>query len=85
MVGKMIQTFLASVVWGELDYLIIDLPPGTGDTQLTLMQSAPLSGAVIVTTPEAVAFEDVMRAGRMFETDGASTARRCRFWASWKT
>ncbi len=68
MVGKMIQTFLTSVVWGELDYLVIDLPPGTGDTQLTLMQSAPLSGAVIVTTPEAVALEDVMRAGRMFET-----------------
>jgi ATP-binding protein involved in chromosome partitioning len=67
MIGKMIQTFLGSVVWGELDYLIIDLPPGTGDTHLTLMQSAPLSGAVIVTTPEAVALEDVMRAGRMFE------------------
>lgn len=67
MVGKMIQTFLGSVMWGELDYLIIDLPPGTGDTQLTLVQSAPLSGAVIVTTPEAVALEDVMRAGRMFE------------------
>jgi ATP-binding protein involved in chromosome partitioning len=67
MVGKMIQTFLSSVVWGELDYLIIDLPPGTGDTQLTLCQSAPLSGAVVVTTPEAVALEDVIRAGRMFE------------------
>lgn len=67
MVGKMIQTFLSSVVWGELDYLVIDLPPGTGDTQLTLLQSAPLSGAVIVTTPEAVALEDVIRAGRMFE------------------
>jgi ATP-binding protein involved in chromosome partitioning len=67
MIGKMIQTFLGSVVWGELDYLIIDLPPGTGDTQLTLMQSAPLAGAVIVTTPEAVALEDVMRAGKMFE------------------
>jgi ATP-binding protein involved in chromosome partitioning len=67
MIGKLIQTFLGSVVWGDLDYLIIDLPPGTGDTQLTLMQSAPLSGAVIVTTPEAVALEDVMRAGKMFE------------------
>ncbi|HEX8236215.1 MAG TPA: Mrp/NBP35 family ATP-binding protein [Abditibacteriaceae bacterium] len=66
MVGKMIQQFLGAVQWGELDYLIIDLPPGTGDTQLTLVQSAPLSGAVIVTTPEAVALEDVMRAGRMF-------------------
>ena len=67
MVGKMIQTFLGSVEWGELDYLIIDLPPGTGDIQLTLVQSAPLTGAVIVTTPEAVATEDVLRAGRMFE------------------
>jgi ATP-binding protein involved in chromosome partitioning len=67
MVGKMIQTFLGSVAWGELDYLVIDLPPGTGDTQLTLVQSAPLAGAVIVTTPEAVASEDVLRAGKMFE------------------
>jgi ATP-binding protein involved in chromosome partitioning len=67
MVGKMIQQFLGAVEWGELDYLIIDLPPGTGDTQLTLVQSAPLAGAVIVTTPEAVASEDVLRAGRMFE------------------
>jgi ATP-binding protein involved in chromosome partitioning len=67
MVGKMIQQFLGAVEWGELDYLIIDLPPGTGDTQLTLVQSAPLSGAVVVTTPEAVALEDVIRAGRMFE------------------
>ena len=67
MIAKMLQTFLGSVEWGELDYLIIDLPPGTGDTQLTLVQSAPLTGAVIVTTPEAVALEDVMRAGKMFE------------------
>jgi len=66
MVSKMIQTFLGSVVWGDLDYLIIDLPPGTGDIQLTLMQNAPLTGAVIVTTPEAVALEDVTRAGNMF-------------------
>lgn len=67
MVGKMVGTFLSSVVWGELDYLIIDLPPGTGDAQLTLVQTAPLSGAVIVTTPENVALEDVLRAGAMFE------------------
>ena len=72
MVGKMVQTFLGQVMWGELDYLIIDLPPGTGDAQLTLVQSAPLSGAVIVTTPEAVAVEDVMRAGRMFEKMSAA-------------
>jgi ATP-binding protein involved in chromosome partitioning len=72
MIGKMIQTFLGSVVWGELDYLIIDLPPGTGDTQLSLVQNAPLSGAVVVTTPENVALEDVVRAGRMFEKMAAA-------------
>jgi ATP-binding protein involved in chromosome partitioning len=72
MISKMVQTFLGSVVWGELDYLIIDLPPGTGDTQLSLVQNAPLSGAVIVTTPENVALEDVVRAGRMFEKMAAT-------------
>lgn len=72
MIGKMIQTFLGSVVWGELDYLLIDLPPGTGDTQLSLVQNAPLSGAVVVTTPENVALEDVVRAGRMFEKMAAA-------------
>jgi len=66
-VGKMLTTFLKSVVWGDLDYLIIDLPPGTGDIQLTLVQTAPISGVVMVTTPEAVAGEDVVRAGRMFQ------------------
>lgn len=66
MIHKMVQLMLAQVEWGELDYLIIDLPPGTGDVQLTLVQSAPLTGALIVTTPEAVAVEDVMRAARMF-------------------
>ena len=70
MVGKMLTTFLQSVVWGELDYLIIDLPPGTGDVQLTLIQTAPLCGAVMVTTPEAVAGEDVIRAGKMFDKIG---------------
>ena len=67
LVGKMVQEFLSSVNWGELDYLIVDLPPGTGDAQLTLVQSAPLSGAVVVTTPQEVALEDVVRALRMFE------------------
>lgn len=66
LVGKMVQQFLSDVEWGELDYLVIDLPPGTGDAQLTLAQSAPLSGAVIVTTPQDVALEDVYRAVRMF-------------------
>jgi ATP-binding protein involved in chromosome partitioning len=67
MVHKLLTQFLGSVVWGELDYLVVDLPPGTGDAQLTLTQTAPLSGAVIVTTPQDVALEDVHRAVRMFE------------------
>jgi ATP-binding protein involved in chromosome partitioning len=67
LVGKLVQQFLADVEWGELDYLVVDLPPGTGDAQLTLTQSAPLAGAVIVTTPQDVALEDVRRGVRMFE------------------
>jgi ATP-binding protein involved in chromosome partitioning len=67
MVHKMVSQLLGNVAWGDLDYLVIDLPPGTGDAQLTLTQSAPLSGAVIVTTPQDVALEDVYRGVRMFE------------------
>ncbi len=67
LVGKMVQEFLGSVEWGELDYLIVDLPPGTGDAQLTLVQNTQLSGAVVVTTPQEVALEDVVRALRMFQ------------------
>jgi len=67
LVGKMVQEFLERVDWGELDYLIVDLPPGTGDAQLTLVQNAPLTGALVVTTPQEVALEDVVRALRMFE------------------
>lgn len=66
LVARMIQQFLQQVEWGPLDYLVIDLPPGTGDAQLTLAQSISLSGAVIVTTPQDVALEDVYRAVRMF-------------------
>jgi ATP-binding protein involved in chromosome partitioning len=66
LVARMLQQFLQQVEWGPLDYLVIDLPPGTGDAQLTLAQSTFLSGAVIVTTPQDVALEDVYRAVRMF-------------------
>src|SRR6516164_2617920 len=52
MVHKAVTQFLAEIAWGPLDYLVIDLPPGTGDAQLTLTQTAPLSGAIIVTTPQ---------------------------------
>ncbi len=68
MVGKYLQMFIGSVEWGQLDYLILDLPPGTGDTQLTLAQSVPLSGAVIVTTPQDVSLKIARRGLRMFET-----------------
>src|SRR5450432_4087905 len=67
MLHSVIQQFLRGVDWGELDYLVIDLPPGTGDVQLSLVQSAPITGAVIVTTPSDVALEDARKAVRMFE------------------
>src|SRR6201985_2156916 len=67
MLHSVIQQFLRGVDWGELDYLIIDLPPGTGDVQLTLIQTAPITGAVVVTTPSAVSLEDARKAGLMFQ------------------
>jgi ATP-binding protein involved in chromosome partitioning len=66
MLHSVLQQFLRSVRWGELDYLVIDLPPGTGDVALSLVQSVPLSGAVIVTTPSAVALADVRKSVEMF-------------------
>jgi ATP-binding protein involved in chromosome partitioning len=66
MLHSVIQQFLRSVEWGELDYLVVDLPPGTGDVQLTLIQSVPVSGAVVVTTPSIVALADVRKAIEMF-------------------
>lgn len=66
LVTQLIQQFLRNVDWGELDYLVIDLPPGTGDTQLTLVQTIPLSGAVIVTTPQDIALIDASRGLQMF-------------------
>ncbi len=67
MVGKYLKMFVGGVLWGPLDYLILDLPPGTGDTQLTLAQSMTLSGVVIVTTPQAVSLKIALRGLRMFE------------------
>jgi ATP-binding protein involved in chromosome partitioning len=67
MVGKYLKMFVSGVQWGSLDYLILDLPPGTGDVQLTLAQSMSLSGVVIVTTPQAVSLKIARRGLRMFE------------------
>ncbi len=66
MIGRMLQQFIEDVAWNELDYLIIDLPPGTGDAQLSISQLIPISGAVIVTTPQDVALADVVRGVAMF-------------------
>jgi ATP-binding protein involved in chromosome partitioning len=67
LVGGAIQQFLKDVDWGELDYLVIDLPPGTSDAQLTLAQAVPISGTVLVTTPQDVALSDVGKALAMFK------------------
>lgn len=66
MVTRYTQQFLRQVAWGDLDYLILDLPPGTGDIQLTIVQTVALSGAVIVTTPQEVALIDARKASAMF-------------------
>ncbi|WP_338729277.1 Mrp/NBP35 family ATP-binding protein [Haladaptatus sp. DJG-WS-42] len=66
MVHKLLTQLWEDVEWGHLDYMIIDLPPGTGDTQLTLLQTVPVTGAVIVTTPQEVALDDARKALRMF-------------------
>jgi ATP-binding protein involved in chromosome partitioning len=67
MVHRLLQQFIADVVWGDLDYLVCDLPPGTGDVQLSLSQLIPISGAVMVTTPQEVALLDVVKGIAMFE------------------
>src|SRR5438128_379787 len=66
MLHSVIQQFLRSVQWGQLEYLIVDLPPGTGDVQLTLIQTVSVTGAVVVTTPSVVALADVRKAIEMF-------------------
>jgi len=67
MVVGALKQFVSDVEWGELDYLIIDLPPGTGDVQLTLAQTVPMAGAVVVTTPQNVALADARRSVSMFD------------------
>ena len=66
MLNSVIQQFLRGVDWGDLDYLVIDLPPGTGDVQLSLLQTAPVTGAVVVTTASEVSLEDARKAVLMF-------------------
>jgi ATP-binding protein involved in chromosome partitioning len=67
MLHGVVRQFLTDVNWGELDYLIVDMPPGTGDVQLSLAQLVPVQGAVLVTTPQEVSLADVRRAIAMFE------------------
>ena len=67
MLNGVIRQFLYQVQWGELDYLIVDMPPGTGDAQLTLAQAVPMAGAAIVTTPQSVALSDSRRGLKMFQ------------------
>ena len=67
MVSGALRQFMSDVDWGELDYLIFDLPPGTGDIHLTLVQTIPLSGAVVVTTPQDISLADALKAFAMFE------------------
>ena len=66
MLHSIIRQFLGSVEWGQLDYLVIDLPPGTGDVALSLVQTVPLTGAIIVSTPSDVALQDARKAIEMF-------------------
>jgi ATP-binding protein involved in chromosome partitioning len=88
MLAKMVEQLLGGVEWGELDYLIIDLPPGTGDVQLTLCQRIPLTGAVIVTTPQPVAVNVAEKAIVMFnqlKTPLLGVIENMSYWESRKT
>jgi ATP-binding protein involved in chromosome partitioning len=67
MLHKAIQQLFTDVLWGELDYMIVDLPPGTGDAQLSLAQTVPLTGAVIVTMPQMVSVSDALRGATAFK------------------
>jgi ATP-binding protein involved in chromosome partitioning len=66
MLHSVVQQFVREVDWGELEYLIVDLPPGTGDVQLSLIQTVPITGAIVVTTPSDVSLEDARKAVHMF-------------------
>ncbi len=68
MLHSIIRQFLGQVEWGELDYLVVDLPPGTGDVAISLIQTVPLSGAIVVTTPSDVALQDARKAIEMLHT-----------------
>ncbi len=72
MLNGIVRQFLYQVDWGELDYLLVDMPPGTGDVQLTLTQAVPLAGAVIVTTPQTVSLLDARRGLKMFQQMGVN-------------
>jgi ATP-binding protein involved in chromosome partitioning len=67
---KVVQQFLRDVEWGRLDFFLVDLPPGTGDAQLSLVQATHVAGAIIVTTPQEMAVGDALRGARMFERVG---------------
>ncbi len=79
MVHRLLQQFLGDVDWGELDYLICDLPPGTGDVQLSLSQLIPIAGSVMVTTPQEVSIVDVVKGIAMFEKVEIPIDTRIRF------
>ena len=67
MIGTAVRDFLHNIPWGELDYLIVDLPPGTSDASMSMAQEAPIAGAVIVSTPQGVSLEDATKAVAMFD------------------
>jgi ATP-binding protein involved in chromosome partitioning len=80
---KIVQQFLRDVEWGELDYFLVDLPPGTGDAQLSLAQSCQVSMAIIVTTPQEVAVGDALRGAKMFEKVGVPVAGVVENMSAW--
>jgi ATP-binding protein involved in chromosome partitioning len=67
MIGTAVRDFLHNIDWGELDYLIVDLPPGTSDASMSMVQEAPIAGAVVVSTPQTIALEDATKAVAMFD------------------